>query len=291
MLASVTLNDRLGAAIVLHETTKRALTSALGLVGVSGVRASVRSRPTAHGSIDETRWTDGATIALEGEIISQVGLVDAFAEFRETVRPMLETLDSGPALLKWTEGASGAGGNQLQKMVRLAGSIDPPIQEGAAILRWNAQFMAEDPRAYTQAETQSVGIALAAASGGMLMPFTFPFTFATSGGGTVSVTNAGNRPTPGKYRIYGSCVNPQIVLLGSGLRLAFTGTVAAGDYLEVDVSARTIRLNGSTNRQNLLDPAASTWFELAVGTNNLQLVASDFDGAARLEVFSRGAFA
>jgi len=245
-------------------------------------------RPTAHGAINETHWQDGRSITLEGEIMSTVSISDALAEFRLVTAPMVQTWDVGSALLKWTEDTAG---NALQMLVKLDGEVEPVLSEGAASLAYQAHFFAEDPRAYDQSRTTTVGAVLSAASGGAVFPAVFPVQFATSGGGTSSPVNSGNRPTPPVFRIYGACVNPQIVNLTTGQRLVFNGSVAVGDYLEIDVQARTVMRNGTTPLQNFYDPVNSTWFELAVGTSNLQLVASDFDGVARLDTLYRNAWA
>lgn len=291
MLSSVTLADNTGADITLHQDAtngKRWLTLATGLRGIQTLRSSKRVRPQAHGGINETRYEDGRSITLTGEIMSTVSIEDAFSEFGLVAAPMIQTLDTGPALLKWQEGSTG---NALQRLVKLDGDLDPPFQEGQATLTYQAQFFSEDPRAYSQTLTTITGTALSASGGGMVFNKVFPFTFSSSGGGTVAFTNAGNRPTPPIFRIYGMCVNPVIAIVGGSLKLSFLGTIASGDYLEIDVSKRTIKLNGASNRYNFLDSANSSWFELPKGTSNLQLIAGTFDGTARLDVLGRSAFA
>jgi Siphovirus-type tail component, C-terminal domain len=487
MLSSVTLDDINGNPITLHQDAangKRWLTSATGLRGVQSLRASKRVRPQTHGGINETRYEDGRSITLLGEIMSTVSVEDAFNEWALITEPMLQTLDTAPALLKWQEGSGalnfassptflydtvGSGGfagstlvpswfiandgtsatvaatptgihsqglrvvtsgssshegyaqggsllppgsymasvwvfgaaggealqvfagitspgtgngvasftatttptrynvtftsdgitpvyvgvrtqgtsavtfvldslmivagsqilpyfdgdtngdwlgtpgasesrsgHALQRLVKLDGDLDPPMQGGAADLTYQAQFFAEDPRAYSQTLQTVSSTALSVLGGGLIFDgpveffpgygtatrgALFPWTFTSSGGGTVSFTNAGNRPTPPVFQAYGMCVNPQIVLSGTGLRLMFNGTIAAGDYLEIDIAKRTVMLNGATNRLNFYDGANSTWFELPAGTSNLQLVAASFDSNAMLKVIGRSAYA
>jgi hypothetical protein len=287
----VTLDDNLQYPVVLHEDTptgKRWLITALGLRGIQSLRSSKRVRPQAHGGINETRYEDGRNITLTGEIMSQVSVEDAFAEWALLAAPMIQTLDDGPALLKWTEGATG---NMLQRLVKLDGDLDPPFQDGAAILSYQAQFFSEDPRAYSQTLTTATSTALATAGGGHTFPTKYPRTYASSGGGTVTFVNGGNRPTPPVFQIVGFCQNPQIVFIDAGLRLVFNCTINAGDFLEVDVANRTVKLNGTTNRLNFYDGANSQWYELPRGSSNLQLVAAGFDGNALLKVLGRAAFA
>lgn len=289
MLQTLTLDDATGAAVTLHETAKRYITRASGLVGISPTRDLVRPRPQAHGSINDTRYTDGSTIVLEGECFSTAGIEDAFAEFRAVVKPMLQTLDTAPALLKWREGTTG---NQLQKLVKLASDVDPILSESAPVIAWQAQFHAQDPRAYDQTLVTQTGIALSALGGGLTFNASFNWLFVSSGGGTVSFTNNGNRPTSPVFRIYGNVVDPQIVLLTTPQkRIVLKGTVNTGDYLELDAAARTIKLNGTISRLNFLDAANTQWFDLPAGTSNLQLVAASFDGSARLDILARSAYA
>lgn len=288
MLSALTIDDQSGTPVTLHSTTKRNLVKASGLVGVTDLRESRRSRPQAMGGIDETDWEDGRVISLEGEIVSSVSLEDCFTEFRLVTAPMIATLGGGNTVaMKWTEGTAGL---QLQRMVRLAGGVDPPIEGGASILNYQASFYAEDPRAYSQTLTTVTGAVLSSLGGGLVMPFRFPFTFTSSGGGTVAFTNAGNRPTPPILRVYGMCVNPQIVNLATGARISLIGTIAAGDYMELDVYRRTVKLNGTVARSNFYDGINSTWFELPSGVSNLQLVAGSFDGSARLDILARSAY-
>lgn len=291
MLSSVTLDDNTGAAVTLHTDTvngKRSLTGATGLRGIQNIRENKRVRPQAHGGINLSKYEDGRTVTLTGEIMSTVSIEDALAEWATVAAPMMQTLDSGPALLKWTEGATG---NQLQRLVAIDGDLDPPFSDGQAVVSYQAQFFAEDPRAYSQTLQTVSSSPLSTSGGGMVFPKTYPYTFSSSGGGIVAFTNGGNRSTPATYRIAGMCVNPRIVLVGTGLALAFNGTIADGDYLEIDTAKRTIKLNSTANRYNFLDSPNSTWFELPPGTSNLQLVAGTFDGSAFLTVIGRSAWA
>lgn len=296
MLSAVTLDDKDGNPVTLHDENdpvgKRMLNSALGLRGIANLRQSQRVRSQAHGSINETRFESGREITLVGEITSRVSLEDVFSEWGEIAEPLMQTLDYGPALLKWTEGDTG---NSLQRYVTIDGDLEPTLQEGAAVLNYQAALFAEDPRAYDQSLQTVTSTPLSLAAGGLVLNAPFPWTFASSGGGTVSFTNAGNRDTPVVFQIQGQCVNPQIVWLDTGQRISILGTVNAGSYLEVDVAARTVKLNGTVNSLNFEDPVNSTWFTLPGGvggvTSHLQLIAASFDSGALLRVIGRSAWA
>jgi hypothetical protein len=273
MLSSVTLDDSTPTAVTLHQDAtngKRWLTSATGLRGIANIRDSKRVRPQAHGGINETRYEDGRTITLVGEIMSTVSIDDAFAEWALVAKPMIQTLDVGPALLKWTESTSG---NQLQMLVKLDGDLEPPLQEGQATLSYQAQFFAEDPRAYSQTLQTIVSNTLSSG--------TLP--------GQCAFTNAGNRPTPPLYRITGQCTNP-VITVGS-LEIALIGSVASGHFIDIDVAKRTIKLDGTTNQYGLLDSVHSTFFDLPAGASTATLTSGTHDASAKLTLIARSAYA
>lgn len=182
--------------------------------------------------------------------------------------------------------------HSLQRLVKLDSDVTPHISGGNdREFVFQAQFFAEDPRAYTVHQDLISSTALSTASGGLVFPMKFPFKFTPSGGGTATVTNKGNRPTPPIFRIYGMCVNPAIVNVSTGDRITIAGTIANGDYLEIDVANRTAKLNGGTLQNNLVDSVNTTWYELPRGTTNLQLTSGTFDDTARLDTLFRSAYA
>ena len=122
-LSALTLDDAAGLAVELHNGSTRAVTQVTGLVGITAPRRSVRPRPTAHGTIDETRWTDEAIITIDAYVRGSSDAA-AFNELRLVTAPMLATLEA-PALLKWTESD---GGLSLQRAVKLGGPLDAPLE-------------------------------------------------------------------------------------------------------------------------------------------------------------------
>lgn len=303
MITTISLADRNGTDVTLHETSTRCVTRATGLLGggVAAPRSDARRiRPQGHGGIDPTKYTDGKIITLDMEVTgSTYAAVES--DYRTIASAIQDTLDHGAAWLKWTEGDSGGTTLALQRLVKAMAEVDAPLEGGAKMVNFIGQFFSEDPRAFSQTEQTATGVALSdGGGGGLTFPFTFPFKFAESSGGTVSPVNAGTKPTPPIFRLYGYALNPAIVNLGTGERLQFGGSVsvpsasvATGNYLEIDVQNRTIYLNGddTVNQRNLFNPAASTWFELAANaTTNIQLTAQDFDASARVDVIFRSAY-
>jgi hypothetical protein len=241
--SAITLADADGVLdIDLHRTDSRHIYAATGLIGVTPPRQVVRPRPSAHGSINNTRNTEGRLIVLEGRLLGEQSATDMFTEFYTVAGAMLETLDYGEALLKWTID----GGASMQAMVKLHGELEPPVEVGPNILAYQAQLFAQDPRAYDQSQSSTRATRSRARRAGGRSRGPVDPVQRLSTPGPRAVENLGNRPTPPVFRVYGMAVNPQILLTGTDYRIALTGTISAGDYLEVDVQNRSITVNGTT---------------------------------------------
>jgi hypothetical protein len=286
MISSITLSTAT-TDVTLHSTavgSPSVITRAEGLQGTPPIRAVVTQRSQASGSFIRSRYTDDRSIVLEGEIVG-TSIEDAFDKFDVIAAAMYDSITT-ERTLKWTRDASG---QQLQAGVRLSELQPIVLTDGSPWIKWQAQFRAPDPRVYAQSLSTSTGASLAAAAGGKTYTYTYTRGYNPSSGGEASFTNSGSVPTPPIIRIYGFCTSPQVVLTDD-TRLVFSGGVGAGDYLEIDCAARTVKLNGSTSRLNLLDPVASTFFALPTGTGTVQMLASNFDSAARVDLIYRSAF-
>jgi hypothetical protein len=286
MISSITLSTATGN-VTLHSTaagSSAVVTRAEGLQGVPPVRNLLTQRSQASGAFVRTKYTDSRTITLEGEVVGST-IEGAFDSFDTLAAAMYDSITT-ERTLKWTRDASG---EQLQAGVRLSDFQPLTLTDGAAWIKYQATFTCPDPRVYSQTLTTGTGAALSAAAGGKTYTYTYTRGYNPSSGGDVSYTNSGSVPTPPIIRIYGYCSSPQVVLTDD-TRLIFTGEVADGDYLEIDAAARTVKLNGTTSRLNLLDVANSAFFALPVGTGTVQMVASNFNANARADLIYRSAW-
>lgn len=260
-----------------------------GLVGLPGPKGESSNVAEGHGKRNRNRWLDSKLVVVEGECWGNT-LTDAYTMFDDVSDAFYRTLtDPAGKLLSWQHGN---GGRALQALVKLAGPITPPLEEGAALLRYQAQVEQMDPRAYEQALSTVVGGALNATGGGLTFPLVFPLAFTESTGGAANVVNAGRVETPPIVRIYGPVTSPRYLLDGapSGEQVKINGSIGSGDFLEVDHAKRTVKLNGTTLRSNLLDVPASRFFDVPKGAHEIRLVALNFGVGAHVEVDLRGAF-
>ena len=93
---------------------------------------------------------------------------------------------------------------------------------------------------------------LPSTSGGLQVPFMVPFSIgATVIGNSVTVTAAGDAPPPVLVRINGPAVQP-IIRDDLGGAMPLDISLDAGQWLDVDLDARTIKINSTVNRRNLL---------------------------------------
>jgi hypothetical protein len=156
-----------------------------------------------------------------------------------------------------------------ERMIRVRGASFTP---NTTSIPWGAQLGWKAPAPLlldTTLSSQTLS-PTAQPGGGMTFPMTFPMTFAPglvpgaailSVGGTVNASPV--------VDIYGPCTSPLFRVVDTGRTMSFTGlTVNQGDYLHIDVQARTINLNSDPNQSQYdrLDMATSQWPTLPPGS-------------------------
>lgn len=117
----------------------------------------------------------------------------------------------------------------------------------------------------------------ASAQGGFTVPMSVPLII--SGGlvsGATLIDVLGTAAAPPIIDIYGPCSDPLFRCVDTGKQMVFTGlSIADGDFLHVDMEARTVTLNNdpSQSRYSRIDLANSQWFTLPTG-NGVQVIFS-----------------
>lgn len=148
---------------------------------------------------------------------------------------------------------------------------------------WSIQVYADDPRKLHDAVSATT--ALPQSSGGLTFPVTFPLSFdATTNHGQVTLSNPGNEVGPVTIRIDGPCAGPVIRHENSGRTLVFASSLVlgSGEFLLIDMDARTVLANGQSNRRGYVYSAGWSFFE--PGDNTWSFTAASYNAASRMTV-------
>jgi hypothetical protein len=84
-----------------------------------------------------------------------------------------------------------------------------------------------------------------------------------------SVTNSGDADSPPILKLYGPTTNPTVKNITTGESISLTYTLAEGDYIEIDMSKITAKLNGVTDVSYAVTFPAD-WWMLDPGANELE---------------------
>lgn len=222
--------------------------------------------------VDEAFW-EAQPLRLLGRIYApdRASAADALSRLKAAVpmrspRPLVVSSD----------------GLVRHRMVRLEGKPKfPPVTD--QFIRFDIQLT--DPLGRllsgdgTTGFTHSAVTSLPVVTGGLVVDgLQAPFqVVATAAAGSVTVTNGGNARPPVAVLLT-NVVNPTITA-DDGQVMRFAITVGAGQTLEVDLDAKTVKLNG-VNRRNTL---SGGWIVAADGTE-LSFNASTYNATARMTV-------
>lgn len=183
------------------------------------------------------------------------------------------------------------GGQMLQVGVRCTGRVAGSDGYALGVDKVALKWTASDPRRYsTTAATASTPPPTAGS--GITWPVTWPLTWPTAGeGGTISVVNSGDWPTPVVITIRGPLTTPAIYRQDTGDVLEMNTTMAAADVAVIDVLADTLTMNGAAAKTLLSDRSAPvSSFLMPPGNTSLALRAAVTDPAASMTVTWRSAY-
>ncbi|MGW2371655.1 hypothetical protein [Kitasatospora sp. NPDC001683] len=153
-------------------------------------------------------------------------------------------------------------------------------------------LVAPDPRKYSTVQRSlPISLAPAGGGGGMMVPFTVPFTLAASAPpGAAAATNAGSFQTPPVAVMSGPVTGPTLTNLATNQTVSWSGlTLGAGDTFVVDFLNRQGFVNptvtstspGMPSTGGTYWPAdiASSWWQLAPGTSQIAFGGTAGSGA------------
>jgi hypothetical protein len=148
---------------------------------------------------------------------------------------------------------------------------------------WSVQLVAADPRKFAATVTDDT--TLPSTSGGLILPLKLPlFLNSTVVTGLCHLSSPGNANGLVQLRIDGPCAGPIITHVGSGRSLVFGSSLVlgTGQYLLIDMEARTALENGQSSRNGWITDRG--WSNFEPGDNEWAFTAASYDPAATLTV-------
>lgn len=223
---------------------------------VTRIEASDQAR--SHGSWVGGSWLNSRIVAISGYMFAPSNVAGEEAIDRLHAAA---TLAEGRISVSTDAGVLWAG-------VRRSDAVLVSWLYGQQIAQWSIQLLAADPRRFADALTATTG--LPSTTGGLAVPFTLPAPIsATVVSGQVSLFNPGNIAGPVSLRIDGPVTGPIVTHVTTGSRLVFASSLslAAGEFVTVDMERREVLAQGQSARNGWVtsrgwsgfDPGDNTW--------------------------------
>jgi len=238
-------------------------------------RVSTKAFEGMDGGYLDAEFEDMRTVVLEGTIYASSGdTLEAFLDdLKYNFRP-----GQVPTPFYFKPGTSTGQRLVYAKSLGVRYSWDMLRRVGASACQ--IQLMAEDPTIYEgTAQTGSMVLGALAVTG---RGYDKAFNYGYGGGyfaGAYVLTNDGNKNANVQFTLNGPLTNPRIVNDDLGVYLELDTTLLSGDSIVIDMYNRTITLNGTASRRNVMT-AASDWFLLSPGANNIRFQSTGGSGTA-----------
>lgn len=225
-------------------------------LGTPSPRVNRKDRARRHGAYDLTTYY-GPRI-FSGELWVQGDTNSDWASFWVAWDVLMEELGYGTPTKTLTFTRTGQAYSEFCS-VKVEEEVEPTFPNPNVPLCWvPLELVAADPRIYAT-DISTVN-------------------FASSG----NAANGGNFNTPPLIVFNGGGTDPGIInnSLSTENELNIDYAMGGGDTIEVDMMARTVKLNGAL-RPDILVPSTSHFFSLRKGSNSL----SKQGGASSIDVF------
>lgn len=262
-------------------------------LGFPSVRAVAEDRPGGDGTEDHTAYLGARNVSI-----------DMVLWGNGDVRPpaLLDQLRSycSPRARPWLLYRYDGETSERRMRLRVDGQSAPVSVERRTSIATQASWLC--PSGLAEAvDEQTIILSPVVSAPGRTYPRSHPWAYesatvidggdpgsgatqAVDGGDPASIysevigaaVNAGNFDAPWVARFYGPLVSPRLENLTTGQRFHLPfGSVGAGQYLEVDVAARTVTIDSDpdVNRFDFVDFTTSSWWPLAPGVNELRFTA------------------
>ncbi len=262
-----------------------------GLGGAPAAASSDRAKLRRHGMYAGGDFMGSRTITLTVDVsASSDAVLDTRTdELKAAFQPGLPA--STVMVFQVPGVATGTKARVEARVRRMSAPISPQGWTNR-LPRFIIQLSATDPLLYANAEVFAAAD-FPTVAGGITFPITFPITFGGGAtGNTFTVTNAGVFDASPRFFLIasgGTVTDPLLTNVTTGKTFRINGTVTGPDFLDVRVADRTVKLNGTANRYNLID-STSEWWDLAPGANEIQYNAQADTGSSVVWFWHRSAW-
>jgi hypothetical protein len=233
--------------LLLGAGTPYGVTSAPGLLDLSGVRANFTPRARAHGGFSEPHFGGGAVLDVEFDIsatssstfTAAVLALEAATYPQAGTRPFWWRIPGHPLLTMAVQ--------CLRRSIPLETAYAFGLVSKAAL-----QFYAPDPLKYGASLSATTG--LPTTSGGLVYPLAYPLAYGSPVTGRVSCSNAGSAPTAPTFTVTGpiDAAGWQVTSIEDGVTATYTGPLGSLDSVVYTPSNGRAALNVTADRSNLL---------------------------------------
>jgi hypothetical protein len=256
-------------------------------VGDPTTREVVEDAPDADGTIDSTSLIGSRPVTLQVVAFPEV---ESLWTMRQRLKAFTDPRRRPIMYVQFDPAAP-----RQRVMLRRSRLTDP--------YRWDetADLVVSWVAPYGILESAEHHAAVAAASGdgtdsGLVAPIVAPFSLnASAVAGAVEVVNAGTAHAYPVIRLYGpSTAGGELVNDATGLALVFGSgfDIDAGDFVEIDFRAKTIRYNAdpADSRYDGLEFGVSRWWTLQPGAQRIRWAPATFTPPAQAVIYWRDAW-
>jgi len=251
-------------------------------IGLPEPRAVVENRPLGNGTIDRTGYAAARTITL-GLVVAddpstRQALLDQLAPYLyPAARPWLGIATDPLAPLRWYQ----------VRATDLSGPWEQP-----EYLRATVGFVTAGLPWGQSGDLHTVNVWPGTGAGGRTYNLAFDRVYPSALPDVAVAYNAGAAPAPWTATIYGPVTAPRLDNLTTGQAIVTTSklVVAAGDWVVIDSTARTLMADGVSSRYYTLDFTQTEWFTLVPGQSRLTVHGTDTQTPAMAVITWRDAY-
>jgi hypothetical protein len=266
-----------GLALDMDGSASRIVTNLTGWYAAPR-RLGMEAKAQQDGDWDAVSSAGSRTLGIEA-FAEEAGEAEAQAFARD-----LAALGSAGLLQVVVDNAATG---PLSSWARVEVGADPEWID-ACSFTYTMQLRSPDPLLYGPETFASTTLASSAGGTGLTYPLTYLLDYGVPPGvtpGAITLSNAGTAAYWPRLRIDGPVPNPSVSMVETGDSLRYNGTLAAGQWLDIDTANRRVLLNGQVSVRHLVS-VTGRWLGVPVGGGSLTWTADAADPAATLSAWA-----